>query len=168
MIATVVESALTLLPTRLVVVTGYDSPAIEAALAGFSHQIEFCLNRDWNQGMGNSLAAGVRFLDNQTRAPLMILLGDMPRLSAATIAQILTTAEQNPDQIIQPHFAGKPGHPVIWPADLRPELCNLSGDQGGKTIIINYPQRLLRLDWPDELILRDIDTVEDYERLKWE
>lgn len=165
-IAAVVATALGSSPSRLVVVTGWESEWVEQTLAPFNSAIELCHHRDWQDGMGSSLAAGVRFLGQASQAPLMIMLGDMPSLTVASLNQISSTAQRNPDRIIQPFFRAIPGHPVVWPAEFRPALAQLQGDQGGKSIIATQAERLLRLEWADDSILHDIDTVDDYQRLK--
>ena len=116
--------------------------------------------------MGGTLACGVRFLGVNSSAPLMILLGDMPNLTTATLAQIFAVSVRNSGKIIQPYYRGTPGHPLIWPADLRPRLSCLTGDSGGKRIIAEIPERLRRLEWADDSVLQDIDFPRDYLRLK--
>ncbi|MCX8500343.1 MAG: nucleotidyltransferase family protein, partial [Alphaproteobacteria bacterium] len=164
-IAAVVTAGLALKPARLLVVTGYQAELVQRSLAPFADRIEFCPNPQWAEGMGTSLAAGARFLAQTTlpACPLMVLLGDMPLVETACLHQLAKVAREQPGQIIQPTYRGLPGHPVIWPAELRPLLAELRGDTGGKAVFARLAQRVTRLDWPDDSVIRDIDRPEDYE-----
>ena len=118
--------------------------------------------------MGSSLAAGVRALAEtpQPAAPLMVVLGDMPLVNGVTLRLLAEAARTNPNQIIQPSFQSQPGHPVIWPADLRPRLAELTGDTGGKAVITQFAHRRTLLDWPDDSVIRDIDQPADLDEIR--
>ena len=167
-IAAVVAAGLRVNPTRLVVVTGFEAEFVQQSLREFFGQIELCHNPDWAQGMGSSLASGARFLAPSSRpaVPLMVLLGDMPLIGGETLCLLAAVAREFPDRITQPAYLGHPGHPVIWPADLRPLLEGLEGETGGKAVMARLPHRRSLIDWPDDSILRDIDWPADLDDLR--
>ena len=59
---------------------------------------------------------------------------------------------------------GKRANPVYFPKQTFPELLNLEGDQGGRAVLNQFPTTLL--EWLDEDMAGDMDTPEDYERLR--
>jgi len=58
---------------------------------------------------------------------------------------------------------GKRANPVYFPKKAFPVLIKLEGDQGGRTVLNQFPYILL--EWLDEDMAEDIDTPEDYTRL---
>ncbi|HWV09987.1 MAG TPA: nucleotidyltransferase family protein, partial [Pseudomonas sp.] len=100
-------------------------------------------------GMGHSLAAGVRHLDEVSRADAVaVFLGDMPWLNEASLRALL--AEASPDRIVLPVFEGQRGHPVIFGRRFWPELMQLTGDSGARQVLMAHPQahRSVVLDDP--------------------
>jgi CTP:molybdopterin cytidylyltransferase MocA len=68
----------------------------------------------------------------------------------------------NPDRILRGASGTKPGHPVIFPADLAPLLQNLSGDRGAQPILAAHAGRLHLVPLPGQAALTDLDTPEDW------
>ena len=56
---------------------------------------------------------------------------------------------------------GRRGHPVIWPRDLIPALAAVTGDEGGKSVIAQYPERCRPVPSEDVGAFTDIDTRSD-------
>jgi len=59
---------------------------------------------------------------------------------------------------------GKRANPVYFPKQAFPALLKLEGDQGGRAVLNQFPNILL--EWLDEDMAGDIDTPEDYTRLR--
>ena len=55
---------------------------------------------------------------------------------------------------------GHPGHPVIFPAALLPEMAALRGDAGARDLLSRHPVRFLAL--PGSRAVTDLDTPEDW------
>lgn len=111
------------------------------------------------EGMGCSLACGVRSLAQTTSADaLVILLGDMPWIRSGTLVFLLSAADA--DRIVVPIHGGRRGHPVIFGRRFWPELMSLAGDQGARAILERYPDALVELDVDDPGVVLDVDTPE--------
>lgn len=122
-------------------------------------------------GMGNSLAAGIKALAKRTDAAI-ILLGDQPSLMTDDINKLyehfIHCSRQcygSPKMIIQTKYQnGQRKHPILFSQYFFPLLTNLDGDTGGRNIIrqhadsVHFIQSRLR-------DLNDIDTREDYIKL---
>jgi molybdenum cofactor cytidylyltransferase len=149
------------------VVTGFQSAAVEAALVG--EECVFAHHADWAAGMGSSLAFGARQIiaraeeDEVGWDAVLICLGDLPGLRAAAIERILEAAEAGrmPDQIVVPTFEGRRGHPVLFGRAFWPDLAALSGDEGAKGVIEAAGDRVTFVEMADDAILLDLDTPEN-------
>jgi molybdenum cofactor cytidylyltransferase len=116
--------------------------------------IEFCEQAD--QGMSQSLITAVR-RHIETDA-MMIALGDMPYVSAHTVEQL--KASMSAEHIVVPRYQGKSGNPVSFGKRFYLELLQVSGDQGGKSVITAHPEAVTLVDVDDPGIRHDIDTPE--------
>lgn len=112
---------------------------------------------DAAEGMAASIRAGAA----AAQGALMILPGDMPELDAADLAVMIGAFDQRPDAILRGASAdGRPGHPVIFPADLRSALQDLRGDEGARSVLIRHHARVQLIALPDQHALTDLDTPE--------
>jgi molybdenum cofactor cytidylyltransferase len=112
-----------------------------------------------HEGMGDSIAAGVRATENA--GGWLILPGDLPLVSPDTLRAVAAALAHH--TIALPHYQGRRGHPVGFAASCRDALLMLKGPQGGALVVraqaaVN-PVAQLELDDPG--IVTDIDTVRD-------
>ena len=132
-----------------------------AAVAGVGRW-RYVANRNAADGMATSLRCGLAALGKSVDGAL-IALADMPLLTAGLVTSL--TAEFRLSEgraIVFPQDAsGRQGHPVIWPSLLFGELNHLSGDHGGKSILMANRQLWapVATGTPDAFI--DIDTIDD-------
>lgn len=133
-----------------------DAPQRRAVLVGLTCQIVPVPDAD--QGMSASLRRGVAALP--TDAPgVMLVLADMPELSAADFQCMSNSFRTAPDQIHRAVNAqGQPGHPVVFPARLRGALGEVSGDQGARDILRS--ERVITVPLPGQRATTDLDTPE--------
>jgi molybdenum cofactor cytidylyltransferase len=145
---------------EVVVVTGHDAPAIEAALHGL--KLRFVFNEDWRDGMGGSIARGVASLTPEL-AGVAIVPGDMPFLTPSLLARLVTRFnEGNEELIIFPTTpSGEQRNPVIWPRQFFSLLQGLRGRQGAKRLLTDLGSSCSAGLIEDERVLRDIDTIVD-------
>ncbi len=128
---------------------------------------ETVVNGEAENGMGSSIAAGIRA--SQNAAGWLIALGDMPQVSPDTIA-LVEEALKDGAGIVVPTFNGARGHPVAFSTTYRDALMVLRGDQGARSVIAAVetadPQRITLLPVVDAGVLADIDTPQDLISLK--
>ncbi|MYM62617.1 NTP transferase domain-containing protein [Pseudomaricurvus sp. HS19] len=105
----------------------------------------------------------------------MIVLGDMPFVAVETYRRLQQSYWQQRQSrgedaplIVRPFFqpgetpaAMQPGHPVIFSRQFMWSLRQLTGDEGGRSVIHAYPQALYRLAVTDAGVLRDVDQPAD-------
>lgn len=144
--------------TSVTVVLGHEAGAVEAALAGSG--AGFARNPDPARGMSSSLRAGITALADDIDA-VVVLLGDMPRITAAHVDRLIEAFDPAQPAIIVPEHQGRRGNPVLWPRAFFAEMCALEGDQGARGLIERYPERVVRVAVDDEAIFIDVDRPAD-------
>jgi molybdenum cofactor cytidylyltransferase len=145
----------------VIVITGPGGAAIRAALTGLP--LRFVVNPHPEAGQGTSIAAGVAALVPGTRA-VLVTLGDQPRLPRFVVPALLEAFGRSGRSIVAPIYRDGQGTPVLFAADVFPELADLDGDSGARSVVRRDPARVetVRFDVPMPF---DIDTPEDYARL---
>jgi molybdenum cofactor cytidylyltransferase len=152
------EAAVGSMVDPVIVVTGYRSNEVEAALHGLPVQI--LDNALFAQGLSTSLKTGFSALPPTTRAAV-ILLGDMPFVKADLIdALVAGWRERGEPAALVPTLDGRRGNPVVLSRDLQAVIEDLSGDGGAGSLL---RERSDVLEWPttDPAVAQDIDTREE-------
>ena len=168
LLAASIAAARTLGPARIFVVGGAFYPQLLQALpeleskpAGNTDRpielLEFCA---WELGLGNSLAFGIKQLQNSN--PVLILLGDQPLVSAQDLRNLYRSWRNNPDKIVCASFANTLGVPAIFPAQFKAGLYTCRGDRGAKSLLLHYLNRVVPVAMPSAEF--DIDTPANLDR----
>lgn len=89
---------------------------------------------------------------------------DMPRLDANVVTQVLNAHDPASPTIVVPTSSGKRGHPVLFPWSCAEAVELLSAEEGVNKLLDRFPVR--ELDCAAAGIHDDLDTPEDYERLR--
>ena len=140
---------------QTMVVSGHDHAAIEALIA--PHPVSLVRNGDYALGMASSLVCGLRALPSDIDG-VIVLLADMPRITAAHIDRLIAAADAQPSTIVVPERGGRRGNPVLWPRQHFPALLALAGDQGARKLIDANADVLTRVAMDDDAIFTDVDT----------
>ena len=165
MIARVAAAALASRARPVVVVTGHEADKVAAALAGLA--VEIVRNPDYARGLSASLKVGIGALRETGVAGALVLLGDMPRVTAATLDRLIAAfAQSGGKAICVPEAEGRRGNPVLWPADLFAAMAGLAGDKGARDLFARHPDRTLPVAAAAGEILADVDTPEDLARAR--
>ena len=134
-------------------VTGHQAAEVKAALAGLD--VALVDNPDYATGLASSLKAGIRALP-QTVDGALVLLGDMPRITAAHIDRLIAASASG--KIVVPAHEGRRGNPVLWPARFFLALVALEGDAGAKRLLTAHAADVHEVDLASDAIFLDIDT----------
>ena len=114
--------------------------------------------RNAAQGMGVSLAAGVRASGDADG--WVVALADMPFVSVETIRRIAAALEEGA-AIAAPSCGGERGHPVGFARRFRDDLLGLKGDEGARHILKAHPDWITLYETADRGVLRDVDVPGD-------
>ena len=156
------EAALASRARPVIVVTGFERDAVASALSGMAVQLVH--NPDFAGGLASSLKAGIAAAPPQVSGAL-ILLGDMPYVSAALLDQLgAAFAQYEGSWAVAPTFGGRRGNPVALSKELFPAIGALTGDEGARTLLAEAPPGAV-IEWPAEAVEAtfDIDTPEGME-----
>src|SRR5271157_677727 len=157
----VAENAIRAGVSKLVVVLGSIINPIQEALSDLP--VEFVINDDWILGQSSSIRKGLEALPDRYGAAIF-LLGDQPQIPSSLLVSLIESHRHSLAPITAPLVNGKRSNPVIFDRSTFSDLYNLHGDTGGRAIFPKY--QLEWLNWNDDRILLDVDTPEDYRRLK--
>ena len=154
-----VQAALTAALDPLIVVTGHEASAIHAGLAGLP--VTFVHNEAYAEGLSTSLQTGIKAVPPDCEGA-MVLLGDMPDISADLIARVAGAFDPSQSRAICVATAkGKRGHPVLWARQFFSEMEHLRGDAGARDLIARHENTLCEVEANDDTPLIDIDTPEE-------
>ena len=156
----VAEAGLAARLSRLVVVTGAAEDRVQAALAGLP--VKFVHNAEWRSGQASSVRAGVADLPAKVGAAVF-LLADQPQVSASTIDALIERHAAGLHAAVASSIGGRRAGPVLFDRSAFADLLSLRGDVGGRALLSTYAVELVACD--DALLLLDVDTPEDYDRL---
>jgi molybdenum cofactor cytidylyltransferase len=144
----------------LVVVVNGDGKRIVEALTGLA--VKFVRNDAAESHMADSVRAGLRSLDNCFTG-VLVCLSDHPVIAPETFRTLIQAHHGRPDRIIIPCHEGRRGHPALFSRTILNEVLS-----GGtlRDIIGKDEGRVQLIEVDDEGVLLDMDTVEDYQRVR--
>lgn len=97
---------------------------------------------------------------------ILICPGDQPGLTAAEIADCCAVFFERPGRIVVATHDGKRGHPLIFPASRIPFLMSQACDRGLREIITAHEDNVAVIEIHNSAVLRNINTPEDFQRLR--
>ena len=178
MLTHAVDMALASRARPVVVVLGCQADACRAALSahaigpaehptqgertGLPRQVSVVVNPDWAQGQSTSVRAGLAALPENVGAVLFHLV-DMPRVTPATLDGLIERHAVTLAPVAWPEYEGQRGNPVLFDRIAFPELRELTGDAGGKPVLMAYERTgaAERLVVEEPGVLLDIDAPTD-------
>jgi len=147
----------------IVVVTGAFHAEVGDSLRGQSVDIVF--NPAWEEGMASGIVAGLsNILSTYPDVDAVIIaVCDQPFISSALLSQLVSMHEVSGKGIVASAYVNSVGTPVLFGRSYFEQLLALSGSEGAKKLLKQYPDDLVTIAFPGGDI--DIDTGDDAERL---
>lgn len=141
--------------------------ADEISKAVTSKHVRLVLNKDFEKGMGSSIAFGtssIRITNPEIDAILVCAI-DQPLIPLDHFENLVSTANETDFSIIQSlSEAGWRGIPTLFKSNHFEALNKLTGDEGAKSIIQNNLSMVKAVRAPSDSLI-DIDTYEQYQSL---
>jgi molybdenum cofactor cytidylyltransferase len=163
--STVIETVVsTLLPAgvaEVIVVTGHQREAIEAALAG---QAVRCVHNPAyaNGEMLASIQTGLAAA-NPAGAGALLALADQPQMQLAVVQQVLRAFDASGGQaLVIPSYALRRGHPILLPRWLWSEVLALPAGATLRSVIRRHAAAIRYVEVDTPSVLADLDTPEQY------
>ena len=160
---TIIEHAKNIKPDNICIVTGFYHQEIIAKIQ--DDQVQFFYNELWEEGMSSSIKKGLSNLvsQNPEMLAILILVADQPFISSNLLNEMIQLQEQTGKGIVAASYAGVSGTPVLFSSYHFSNLEKLAGDKGARSILHQYQNELITVDFPLGEI--DIDTEDDYHKL---
>ena len=158
-----ISNVLQLESTQTIVVLGANYERIKAEIQ--QECIQIIYNTNWENGLGNSIAFGVKhILSNSNVDGVLITLADQPLIDATYLNTLIGSFNIGKKQIVASNYGNeKLGVPALFDSCYFEELSELNQDKGAKKVIENHLDNVITLN--AKHLISDIDTKEDYERL---
>nr|WP_250033490.1 nucleotidyltransferase family protein [Actinoplanes maris] len=115
----------------IVVVLGAEAERVLAAAPGLPATV---INDEWQSGLGSSLRAGLRALAGTPAEAAVVLLVDMPGVTAEAVRRV--TAHATAGALVMGGYGERRGHPVVlgrshWPG----VIAGATGDSGARSYL---------------------------------
>ncbi|RLD28570.1 MAG: nucleotidyltransferase family protein [Bacteroidetes bacterium] len=159
-----IKTAKRLNTTNIIVVLGDSHEVIKSKIK--DSEIQILNNKNWKNGLGNSIAFGVKnILKTKSNTDgILIMLSDQPLIDSKYLNSLINKFNIGKHQIIATSYKNKKlGVPVLFDKVYFTELSKLNNDKGAKAIIQKYIKKVSVIN--GEQVVSDIDTLEDYENL---
>lgn len=150
----------------VIVVAGANAPNLEPiadANAAF-----LVVNPDPQQGQFSSLLAGLQDVLNRGRDGAIVTLVDRPPAEVETIQQLkaafLSSGEQT--WAVVPEYQGKHGHPIVIGREMIEVFLRAPVHSSAREIEHANQVHILYVPVNDPLVTANVDTPEDFEKLR--
>lgn len=154
-----IERAFDAIPTEklsdIAVVTHYER--IEKLAEKYGFQV--VINDHPELGISRSVMLGTAALKDRCGG-ILYQVADQPWLKRESVSRMIDVFCEHPDRIVVMSSGGKRGNPCIFPRAYFDELCELSGDRGGRAVIKRHEDDLISFE-VSASELEDVDTPED-------
>ena len=125
----------------------------EQARAELIHKnVTIVVNNDFGEGLSKSLRNGLKMLQSATTA-VMLSLGNRPFISREVISTLIKAYTEGTSKVVVPSYSQMRGHPVIFDAQLLPELLKVRGNAGGRDVIKHHSRELTQVEVADAGVL---------------
>jgi molybdenum cofactor cytidylyltransferase len=170
----VLEAVLAAQTRPIILVLGHQAEQARSLLSPYLRlsDLQIVENPAYQQGMSTSLRAGLQALTGSSEyiaqddiGGAIILLGDQPLITTSIIDDLIATWQTGGKHIVAPLYNGKRGNPVLFSADLFPELAAVTGDEGGRRVIERHRQEIATVEVADAQASFDVDTWEAYQQV---
>lgn len=143
----------------VVVVLGHDAGTMREALAGLD--VETVVNRDWAEGMGASVRAGLAAVERKwpgVRA-VVLMTCDQPRVPPRVLRELAESVITSTRRIAACGYGGSAGVPAAFARKFFPDLIKLSGDRGARVLLLRNMDEARVFPCPEAEL--DVDTEAD-------
>ena len=146
---------------EVVVVLGHEYARTVALLSDLPVRIAY--NEQFATGQMSSVHCGLSSLTGEHQG-VFVALADQPALQAHHF-QLLRDAFLNRTKgdVAVPFFKGERGNPIVISEACRQSILAGERNLGCRRFIENNPAQIVRVDMPDDAVLRDLDTPAEYQ-----
>ena len=148
------------------VVLGYEADRLRTDLSRVGLAPRLVVNDRFEAGQLSSLLAGLEAVDGPQVEAILMMLVDAPLVSAETVRAVLERYQATRAPIVRPVRGAEHGHPVLIDRSLFGALRAASPASGAKPIVRAHVSAAGDVPVDDAGAFMDIDTPEDYEKIR--
>jgi len=153
--------------TDVLVITGVHHSLIESALRedGLHGTVRLVRNPDPARGQLSSIWTALDACPPDAAGVLMTLV-DVPMITSQTVQAVVAAWQESRAPVVRPIVAGRRGHPVIFDRRVFHELRSAPLESGARAVVRAHWGESVDVPVDDPGSLVDVDTPDDYERLR--
>jgi molybdenum cofactor cytidylyltransferase len=123
-------------------------------------------NKDWQNGIASSIKCGVEIILNVAPGTdgIIFMVCDQPFLDSSLLTELKEKQKRTDKPVVGSHYGNKTGTPALFHKTIFPDLLKLEGDNGAGKLIMNNPEKVATVEFPEGVF--DIDTIEDYNKIQ--
>lgn len=147
----------------IILVLGSNADLIQNKI--YSDDVTVVVNTEWEEGMASSIRCGIKaFIELSPSAEgLILMVCDQPFISSAVLNDLVAAHYNSGKPIVTSGYADIVGPPTLFHKSIFPELLQLKGDVGARSILDKHRDEVAVISFPQGQL--DIDTEEDFHKL---
>ena len=145
----------------VIVVVGFEPDRVRCALQGLRYEPVW--NREFEDGMGSSLALGIQCVPSACAAAV-VTLSDMPLVSSEMLATVVHRYRETRAPVVCSTYGDVQAPPTLYDRSVFSDFAGEQGDGCGKRIVERHRGWITAVQWPVAR-LADVDRPEDYAAL---
>jgi molybdenum cofactor cytidylyltransferase len=147
----------------VILVLGADAETIQQHVGGVDAHV--VVNANWKEGMASSIRFGIETLMNISSSAegAVIMMCDQPFVTATLLNNLIDSHNKTGKPVVTCSYADTYGPPTFFHKSIFPELLQLKGDIGARSIVKQHANEVQAVVFPKGDV--DVDTEVDYEKL---
>jgi molybdenum cofactor cytidylyltransferase len=152
----------------IAVVTGPDHDAIVEVLRRdrTAAAVRVVRNPAPERGQLSSLLCGLEAVDSPVVEGVLVTLVDVPMVAVSTVIAVTDAWRSRRAPIVRPAIGDRHGHPVIFDRRVFAALRQAPLEAGAKRVVRDWAREVENVMVEDQGCLVDVDTPDDYKRLR--
>jgi molybdenum cofactor cytidylyltransferase len=149
----------------IIVVTGKDDDKLNSILDQVN--VTRVVNAEYeNSSMVTSLQKGLNAIQRKDIQASMVFLGDQPTVQEYTVRSIVEAFENSGSEIVIPSFQFHQGHPWLVKRKLWSEIRELNSKNTMQEFLSQHKKVIQYVIVDTPSVLQDMDTPEDFQKIK--
>jgi molybdenum cofactor cytidylyltransferase len=150
----------------VVVVVGHSADAIVEAFAKTNLTARFVDNPSYERGQLSSLLTGLSVVDRPGVIGALVALVDAPLFAEATVRAVIDRHRVTRAPVVRPVCGSRHGHPILIDRSLFDAVRAADAAAGVKPVVRANTSHAGDVEVDDEGAFVDVDTPEEYERVR--
>lgn len=159
-----IQSAVDSAVGPVIVVLGANEKEIHSHIE--NEPITIVLNQNFTEGIASSIKTGLSYILDVHKdcKNVILMVCDQPFVNHELLKKMVDIKQHTTNLMVACSYKDAVGVPALFDKALFPELLLLTGEEGGKKVLLKHQETVSTIPFPFGEI--DIDTSEDYASLQ--